>query len=285
MRELIAPTNLKIDFKPSEKQYELWQSLQPNFCNKCGGTIGQRMFGTDRNGNPQFKPTCTTCGNINLPQLILAGGAAGGGKSYLASCWLISSCMRFADIRAVVARRTLKSLKESTFNTIKMVCKDWGLKENVNYKINNLEGSLTFWNDSVIIMKEIAYAPSDPTYARFGSSEFTICAVDEASECDEKAIEVLFSRLRWKTHETFMIPKMLLTTNPSINWIRSRFVQDDDGNPVECREGELYCPFSVYDNPDEKFRSLYQSSLNKITDKETSERLLYGNWDFVDTNN
>lgn len=65
-------------------------------------------------------------GSENLPQLILGGGAAGGGKSYLGSCWLVSSCMRFPDIRAVVARKTLKSLKGSTWNTIKKVCKNGG---------------------------------------------------------------------------------------------------------------------------------------------------------------
>ena len=153
----------------------------------------------------------------------------------MGSCWLVSSCIRFPDIRAVVARKTLKSLKESTFNTIKKVCKEWGLIEGENYKINNLEGTLTFWNGSVIIMKEMADNPSDPQFERFGSSEYTIAFVDEVSEISEKAIEVLFSRLRWRTAETFKTARMLMTTNPCINWVRSRFVQDDDGNPVKCR--------------------------------------------------
>ena len=95
-------------------------------------------------------------------------------KSYIGSVWLVSSCIRFENIRAVVARKTLKSLKESTWNTIKSILKDWGLKEDTNYKINNLEGTLTFWNDSVIIMKEMADIPSDPNFERFGSSEYTI---------------------------------------------------------------------------------------------------------------
>lgn len=94
--------------------------------------------------NPQYKPVCESCGNTNLPQIILGGGAAGGGKSFLGACWLIISCMRFENIRAVVARKTIKSLKESTWNTIKTVLKNWGLKEEVNYRINNLEGTLTF---------------------------------------------------------------------------------------------------------------------------------------------
>lgn len=207
-----------------------------------------------------------------------------GGKSYVGSCWLVSSCIRFSDIRAVVARKTLKSLKESTFNTIKKVCKEWGLIEGENYKINNLEGTLTFWNGSVIIMKEMADNPSDPQFERFGSSEYTLAFVDECSEISEKAIEVLFSRLRWRTAETFKTARMLMTTNPCINWVRSRFVQDDDGNRVQCRPSEFYLPFSVWDNPCSEFVHSYVAALNKISDPITKARLLYGNWDFVDTN-
>lgn len=281
---LKAPKNLQITFKPSPRQYELWKLLQPDYCPHCGGHIKHVQIGTDMNGNPQFKPQCDTCGSFDLPQLILGGGAAGGGKSYVSSCWLVSSCMRFPDLRAVVARKTIKSLRESTFNTIKAVMKQWGLKEGENYKINNLEGVVTFWNDSTITLKELEDLPSDSNFERLGSSEFTIAAVDEVSEISEKAIEVLFSRLRWKTHETFKTPRLLMTTNPTINWVRGRFVQDSDGNPIVCKEGEAYVPFSVFDNPDIAFRQIYEAALNKITDPATKARLLYGNWDYVDSN-
>lgn len=196
----------------------------------------------------------------------------------------MSSCIRFPEIRAIVARKTLKSLKESTWNTIRAVIKRWGLIEDVHYRVNNLAGTLTFWNDSIILMLEMADLPSDPNFERFGSMEATICAVDEVSEIGQKAIEVLFSRLRWRTHETFMVSKMLLTTNPTTNWVRSRFVQDDNGDKVETREGEYYIPFSVFDNPDIGFRQTYEAALNKISDQATKERLLYGNWDFVEAN-
>lgn len=214
----------------------------------------------------------------------MGGGSAGGGKSYLGSVWLISSCIRFSNIRAVVARKTLKSLKESTWNTIKTILKDWDLKEEVNYKINNVEGTLTFWNDSVVIMKEMADIPSDPNFERFGSSEYTIALVDEVSEISEKAIEVLFSRLRWRTHETFKTSRMLMTTNPTMNWVRSRFVQDENGDKVVCRDGEAYIPFSVFDNPNIAFRQTYEAALNKIRNPATKERLLFGNWDFIEAN-
>lgn len=202
----------------------------------------------------------------------------------MGACWLIISCMRFENIRAVVARKTIKSLKESTWNTIKTVLKNWGLKEEVNYRINNLEGTLTFWNDSVIIMKEMVDLPSDPNFERFGSSEYTIAMIDEVSEISEKAVEVLFSRLRWRIHETFKTSRMFMSTNPTTNWVRSRFVQDENGDKVECREGEAYIPFSVFDNPDIAFRQTYEAALNKIRDQATKERLLYGNWDFVEAN-
>lgn len=284
VNRLKAPKNLRIDFSPSPRQYELWKLLQPNCCPHCGGEIEQVLVGYDPQRNPQYRPQCKHCKAQNLPQLILGGGAAGGGKSYIGSVWLVSSCIRFENIRAVVARKTLKSLKESTWNTIKSILKDWGLKEDINYKINNLEGTLTLWNDSVIIMKEMADIPSDPNFERFGSSEYTIAMVDEVSEISEKAVEILFSRLRWRTHETFRTPRMLLTTNPTINWVRSRFVQDENGERVVCREGEAYVPFSVFDNPNIAFRQVYEAALNKIRDQATKERLLYGNWDFVEAN-
>lgn len=64
--------------------------------------------------------------------------------------------MRFDNIRTGVGRKTLKSLKVSTWNTIRMIIKKWGLVEEVHYKVDNIEGTLTFWNDSIIIMKELA---------------------------------------------------------------------------------------------------------------------------------
>ena len=61
-------------------------------------------------------------------------------------------------------------------------------------------------------------------------------------------------------------------------------MQDEEGNKVSCRQNERYIPFSVFDNPCESFRRSYENALSKITDNATRERLLFGNWDFVDSN-
>ena len=74
VNRLKAPRNVRIDFAPSPRQYELWKLLQPNSCPHCGGTIEQVFIGYDQQQNPQYKPQCTKCKTQNLPQLILGGG-------------------------------------------------------------------------------------------------------------------------------------------------------------------------------------------------------------------
>jgi len=276
--KLKPPEHLKVDFAPSPRQYEVWKTTQPE-CPKCGGEVNIELQEDGTN-----EAICSACGNANIPQMILAGGAAGGGKSYLGSVWLLTSCMRFPDIRAVVGRKTLKALKESTMNTIFSIMRAWGLEEEVHYHHNAVEGTITFWNNSVIIMKEMADLPSDINFERFGSSEYTIAFIDEVSEISEKAIEVLFSRLRWNITKTFKVSKMLMSTNPTMSWVRDRFVQDNDGNAVKHRPGEEYIPFRVDDNPDKEFVAHYKRSLQKIKDVATRERLLEGNWSYVDVN-
>lgn len=187
-------------------------------------------------------------------------------------------------MRMVVGRKTLKSLRESTWNTILSVIKSWGLVEGTSYKINNLSGELIFWNGSRIIMKEMAYAPADPDWLRLGSSEYSGAFLDEVGELDERGVDVLFSRIRWKVAETTKVPKLLMSTNPCLGWVRDRFVLDENGDPVQCRENEVFVPYSVYDNPDLNFQRAYVAALSKISDKSVRERLLFGNWHWVDSN-
>lgn len=280
---LKAPQHLHIDFKPSERQYEVWKALQPE-CPICGGKVTQVECGIDRNGQPLYKAVCQNCGNEDIPQIILEGGAAGGGKSYLGSAWLISSCIRWEDMRMVVARYTLKALRESTWNTICSIVRDWGLEENVNYRIDNLHGEMIFWNSSKIIMKELADTNVDPDFQRLGSSEYSGAFVDEVGQVSQKAIDVLGSRIRWKVESTTVVPKLLMSTNPCLGWVRDRFVMDENGDPVVLALHDAYIPFSVFDNPDEKFRRAYLVALDNIKDKATKERLKYGNWNWVDSN-
>lgn len=205
-------------------------------------------------------------------------------NSYLGCCWLTYSCMQFPGIRMLVARKVRKTLLETTWKTLKDVLKGWGLVENVNYSINNQVYEITFWNGSTISAMDLTPLPSDPSFDSLGSLEITGAFVDEVSEVSEKAIEVLASRIRYKIEDTFIVGKILMTCNPTVNWPRKTFVMDDDGNPAKLLPGYRYLPFSLFDNPNEKFRAIYYNKLSKIRDKATRDRLLYGNWWFTESN-
>ena len=120
MRKL-QPFTGSINFEPSYKQYLVWQQLEPNRCDKCGGSLVMKPVGTDNNGNLIKKPFCSKCGTSDIPRLILYGGAAGSGKSWLGTAWGVTTCIRFPGARFALARKQLKVLRGTTFVTLQMV--------------------------------------------------------------------------------------------------------------------------------------------------------------------
>lgn len=502
MRKLEAPRGLRIEFSPSSKQYEVWQALQGNRCDKCGGDLVMKPDGKDKNGHTIWVPTCSKCGNTDIPELILMGGSAGGGKalslnssvltpcgfrrlgdirpgdivtgadgdtqevtavhpkgkfnfykiyfsdgtsvecseghlwtlqkkysypedfitletrelfksgwkryqlplckqinfscvngdvkfqhwyertiyvgdylrthsrlerngvffveadneedcdtllfvirslggfarkftfhsrlyvyyrifattkdivriepigqqesfcisvsnkdglyvvddftvthnSFLGCAWVVTSCFQYPGVRMVLARRELKNLIATTWATMLGILNDWGLEQDVHYHVNNQRTVLSFWNGSSIIGLDLAPSLQDPLYNRLGSLEISGAFCDEVSEIPERAIEVLQSRIRYRIAESFIVGKCCCSTNPCLTWVRSTFVMDDDGNPVKLAKGLRYLPFSLFDNPNEKFRMVYYNRLSKIRDKATRDRLLFGNWSFTTDN-
>ncbi|MCM1142672.1 MAG: phage terminase large subunit, partial [Muribaculum sp.] len=211
MARLEKPRGLTINFAPSARQLEVWNALKPNFCDKCYGELILKEDGYDASGHEIYKPTCKKCGNTDISEQILGGGSAGGGKSYLGCCWLVLSCIRFENIRMVVARRVRKVLLESTWVTLKNVLRQWGLKQDIHYHINNQLYTITFWNGSEIMAMELAPSPQDPDYNSLGSLEITGCFIDEVSEVPEKAVEVLSSRIRYNVADTFVVGKTFMS--------------------------------------------------------------------------
>ena len=205
-------------------------------------------------------------------------------NSFIGCCWLTCSCMQFPGIRMVVARKVRKTLLETTWATLNDVLNAWGLKRDVHYHVNNVAYSITFWNGSQIMALDLTPSPGDPDFNSLGSLEITGAFIDEVSEVSEKAVEVLASRIRYKIAETFVVGKMFMSTNPCLTWVRSTFVMDDDGNPIKLKSGYRYIPFSLFDNPNEKFRAIYYNKLMKLRNKADRDRLLYGNWLFVASN-
>lgn len=214
---------------------------------------------------------------------ILYGGAAGGGKSYLLCIWHIWRRQKYPGSRGLIARKTLKSIKESTLITFYNVCKELGYESEKHYQYNEQKGTITWANGSVTILKELMFQPSDPNYDSLGSTEYTDACIEEAPEIVEKAFEIVSSRIRYKLDEFGLAPKVLLTCNPSHGWIKKRFIKLTSGELVKLKPHQRFVPALVTDNPNKDFVNIYMQQLNNLTSEYDKRRLLLGDWDAKET--
>lgn len=211
---------------------------------------------------------------------VFFGGAAGGGKSFLGCHWQIERRISFPGTRGLIGRESLKNLKLTTFKTFCDVWDEfyrdnpWGITWKVNWQTNLVE----FSNRSEIVLMDLGHYPSDPEYHRLGSLEITDAFIDELPEIKKKAFEILQSRIRYKIEMVGDAPKCLATGNPAMNWVRARYVKDNDGNQVNLKAHQAYIRATVQDNPDEAFRETYIAALEKLSPIDMA-RLLHGDWD------
>jgi len=176
-----------------------------------------------------------------------------------------------------MGRARLKSLKESTFLSFLGVLKDWNLKKGIDWNYNAQEGCVHFSNGSSVYLKDLFLYPTDPEFDSLGSTEYTGAFMDEVSEITEKAKMIVMSRLRFKLDEYNLVPKLLMASNPAKNWAYKSFWRPWSEGKLE--DYRMFIPALVGDNP---FMSKYYvSNLHKL-DKNSKERLLFGNWNYSD---
>lgn len=214
----------------------------------------------------------------DITRFLFFGGGAGGGKSWLGCEFFLTQALRYPGFKAFIARRELKRLMMSTYVTFQKVCKFHKIPKSA-WRLDGGLNVIRFKNGSTIDLLDVAYLPSDPQFERFGSMEYTQGWFEEASETHFLAFEVLKSRIGRHMNEEFdLLPKLLLTYNPSKEWLY-RIVYKP------WREGKLDDDMkliqSLYqDNP--YTREVYGKTLQTIKDKATKERLMFGNWEYDD---
>lgn len=205
---------------------------------------------------------------------ILYGGAAGGGKSFLGCLWIISSCIKYPDTRWLIGRSKLKALKQTTLATFFDVLKILGLKQE-HYNYNAQSSEIRFYNNSLVLLKDLFTYPSDPNFDSLGSLEVSGAFIDEVNQISEKAKNIVSSRIRYKLEEYNLTPKLLMTCNPSRNWVYSEFYKKDKENKLE--EHKKFIKALVTDNKD--ISPHYIEQLKKL-DLISKKRLLYGEWEY-----
>jgi hypothetical protein len=242
MSKLVPPTE-PIIYEPSPIQDEAWKYL------------------TDKTTN-----------------VVLYGGAAAAGKSDLICVFTTLMCIQYPSIVVGLTRARIIDLKKSTLITLFGVFKRFHLKENTHYTFDRQVNIITFWNGSKIMMFDSALYPSDPLFERLSSIELTFACADECSQLTKTCYDIIQSRIRYKHNDYQLIPKFLMATNPTNNFIKT----------------EIYNPYIEGTLPNHIKVILGKASDNKYIDKSyienlershqtIKERLLYGNWNYSDT--
>lgn len=208
---------------------------------------------------------------------VLFGGAAGGGKTRLGVSWQIYRRLKMPGTRGLICRETLTRLKESTLQTMFDVFREWDLTPGRDYVFNAQDMVFKFVNGSQIFLKELRRRPGDPNYERLGSLEVTDIFIDEASEIDQKAYEVLKTRIRYKLNEYGLIPKMLMGCNPTKKWLYSEFYKPH-------KEGTLPANMrfvQAFHTDEPRLAQSYIETLKTLVGN-LRERLVNGNWEYDD---
>lgn len=241
--KLVPQNDEPIVFNPLPKQHECWMYLQDD-----------------------------------IHTIIFYGGAASGGKSRLAVSWLILSCIQNPGTRYGLTRSRLTSLKRSTIKSLDGCLRDFKLVEGKHYSKNQTDLTYTFWNGSEILCFDSFYYPSDPVFDKWGSMELTGCVIDECSETSKEAYEQIQTRLRYKHKEYNLVPKLLLCSNPTNNFIKSEIYLPyiNDELPEHIAFVEAKADDNHYNDKS------YVANLKKLSPK-VRDRLLYGSWDYMDT--
>jgi len=213
-------------------------------------------------------------------RFLLFGGGAGGGKSWLGCEWLLRNCYLYPGSKWFIGRKELKRLMASTYVTWMKVCKhhkipptDWKLNGQYNY-IEFIGGIAKGSRIDLLDVKEI---PSDPMFERFGSLEYTGGWIEEAGESAFLAFDVLKTRIgRHLNKEYNLPPKMLLTCNPTQNWLFRIFYKPHRDRTLSSEYA--FVKSLVGDNPYQP--ETYVQQLASISDPIMRARLKEGAWEY-----
>lgn len=212
-----------------------------------------------------------------ITEEVYYGGAAGGGKSLLGCYWLAKNCYKYPGTRWLMGRSELKNLKKTTLNSFFEVCRLQGLKANIHYHYNQQDSTIKFRTGSEILLADLFAYPSDPEFDSLGSLEISGAFIDEAPQVTEKAKNIVKSRIRYRMNEFDLIPKLLMTGNPSKGWPYEQYYKPNrDGEEKGYRRFVQALPG---DNPN--LPEAYINNLRNL-DETSRKRLLDGNWEYDD---
>lgn len=214
----------------------------------------------------------------NKTNELLFGGSAGGGKSMLGCIWITTMCIQYPATRWLIGRTVLTQLRLTTLRTMFDVFTMMGLTNEKHYNYNAQSNIITFYNKSEVILKDLELKPSDPHFDSLGSLEITGGFLDEVSQMTQMAYTIVKSRIRYKLTEYNLVPKLLMTCNPSNTWSKKDFYIPHTQGTLE--DNKKFIASLPLDNP--HLPKSYIETLQGLPELQR-RRLLEGDWDFLDS--
>jgi phage terminase large subunit len=206
---------------------------------------------------------------------ILTGGAISTAKSYGLALMFLSMARQFPQTRYGIFRKNMSVIKRTIHITFKKVARELGMVEGRDFTINRADMVWEFANGSQVWFMELDET-KDPDFNKVKGLELTAAGIDEANEVVEEAFHIVSSRVG-RENRNDEPQFVLLTCNPSDNWIKDKFytpwVKDELEPPY------LFIPSLPHDNPHNNAE--YLAALNGMP-LQFRKRYVEGNWDYVD---
>ncbi len=206
----------------------------------------------------------------------LYGGAMGGGKTRTLCEDMNALMMEYPGNRGLFLRKILNDFMNTTY--LVLVEKTLaGMIEAGLVTENKAKKCFNYWNGSKLFYGGLESNNPDSNKERkkYFSAEYGVIGIDEAREITEKEFSELSSRLRHRlTNGQFPPFFMLLASNPSQNWLKTRFIS----NP-----GENYAFFPALPRDNEYNPPDYNSQLKETFkhDLQMLEAYVNGSWDSI----
>ena len=228
-------------------------------------------------GNEKQKLVCTYWLD-NVSSEIAYGGSKGSGKSYLGCSLIFADAFMYPGTSYFIAREQLNDVRKHTIPSIHEVFRHWNLSQDY-WKFNGQDNLFILNNGSAVYLLEAKFAPSYPEYYRFGSMQITRGWIEEAGQVDQDAKNNLGASIGRNKNEQYNLhPKLLLTTNPSKNFLYREFYKKfKDGTLEDYKKFVQALPI---DN--KKLDKGYLDNLERSLSIKQRSRLLLGNWEYDD---
>lgn len=214
---------------------------------------------------------------IGRKSYIVAGGARGGGKTYMAVAIAVLCAILFPGLRVMIIRKSLDELRQQ-------IIENELLKKYYPGKLFNwreTKKTAYFPNGSKIYFRSIE---EDADVSKLQGVEIGLLILDEGNQLSENAIRRLLGSLRDFGNTGFK-PTMIMTCNPggmSDGYVKKYWALPDytKWSPKEIikKDEYAYVPFGVYDNP--HATQEYIDYLETLPEDLRAQWLL-GSWDVM----